>query len=189
MDSTLPSLELVDVLSPDGRKTGRAVLRSLAHAEGLWHRTVHVWVRNAGGELLLQKRSIVKETFPGLWDISAAGHICAGQLSEDAAIREMGEELGIVAKIGSLRFLFTIQKSYVSPDRRIKDFEISDVYLCTIPIEKNAITPDPLEVSDVEFHSVSDLKKLLVEKKELFVPHDEEYGRLFEIIDGAQSCL
>ena len=33
------------------------------HRKGLHHRTVHVWVRNAKGELLLQKRSSTKEIF------------------------------------------------------------------------------------------------------------------------------
>jgi isopentenyl-diphosphate Delta-isomerase len=65
-------MESVDVLTADGRQTGRTVLRSVAHHEGLWHRTVHVWIQNRKAELLLQQRSLTKETFPGLWDISAA---------------------------------------------------------------------------------------------------------------------
>jgi isopentenyl-diphosphate Delta-isomerase len=178
-------MESVDVLASDGRRIGRTVLRNIAHAEGIWHRTVHVWIRNSRGELLLQKRSLTKETFPGMWDISAAGHISAGDSSRESAVREAAEELGIAVGNDTLQFLFTLQKSYVSPDNSIKDNEISDVYLSLQPVEEGEIEPDPKEVSGVEFHSVSNLKKLLSEKRELFVPHDEEYKRLFDVINHA----
>jgi isopentenyldiphosphate isomerase len=175
-------MESVDVLTADGRLSGRIVLRSEAHSKGLWHRTVHVWVQNRFGELLLQRRSPSKETFPGLWDISAAGHISAGDSSIDSASRELQEELGVTVYRESLRFLFTMQHSYVSPDTTIKDNEISDVYLCTRPINETEVAPDPIEVSGVAYHPVWKLRELLNSRKDLFVPHDDEYRRLFQEI-------
>jgi len=178
-------MESVDVLTADGRQTGRTVLRSLAHREGLWHRTVHVWIQNRKAKLLLQQRSLTKETFPGFWDISAAGHISGGDSSRETAVREMREELGVTLEKSALRFLFTLQSSYVSPDHTIKDNEISDVYLCTAPVEKADITPDPKEVSGVAYYSVSNLRRLFMTNKELFVPHYEEYRRLFQVLTNA----
>ncbi|MBN1576972.1 MAG: NUDIX domain-containing protein [Chitinispirillaceae bacterium] len=177
-------MESVEILTADGKWTGRTVLRSIAHTKGLWHRTVHVWIRNRGGELLFQKRSSTKETFPCLWDISAAGHISAGDSSRGTAVREMREELGISIESNALRFLFTLRHYYISPDNSIKDNEITDVYLYTVPVEEEEVTPDPEEVSGVVYYSIITLKRLLSEKKELFVPHDEEYRRLFEVIDN-----
>jgi isopentenyl-diphosphate Delta-isomerase len=176
-------METVDILTSDGSPIGRTVLRSEAHRDGLWHRTVHVWIQNRKGEILLQKRSFAKETFPGLWDISAAGHITAGDSSGESAVREISEELGVKVAQQALRFLFTMKGSYISPDNAIKDNEITDVYLCTAPIEEGEIIPDPKEVSGVTYHSIARLKELLVTQKELFVPHDEEYERLFHVIE------
>jgi isopentenyldiphosphate isomerase len=56
--------------------TGRREFRSVAHGSGLWHCTCHVWiVDDATGTILLQRRSSTKDTFPGRWDISCAGHV------------------------------------------------------------------------------------------------------------------
>lgn len=42
---------------------------------GDWHRAVHVWIYVQSTEsLLIQKRAACKESWPDLWDISAAGH-------------------------------------------------------------------------------------------------------------------
>jgi isopentenyldiphosphate isomerase len=177
-------MEYVDVLTADGRNTGKKVLRSIAHTEGTWHRTVHVWLRNQSGELLLQRRSLNKETFPGLWDISAAGHISAGDSSKEAAVREMQEEVGVSCTSEALRFLFALRQSYKSLDGLIEDNEVIDVYLCMTPVEEKELTLDPKEVMGATFYSIPEIKKLIAEKSVLLVPHDEEYARLFEAIEA-----
>jgi isopentenyldiphosphate isomerase len=56
--------------------------RHLVHADGDYHGAVHVWIYvESTGELLLQKRADRKDSWPGLWDISSAGHISAGDTS------------------------------------------------------------------------------------------------------------
>jgi isopentenyl-diphosphate Delta-isomerase len=177
-------MEYVDVLTEDGHNTGKKILRSSAHAKGLWHRTVHVWIRNRMGELLLQRRSLNKETFPGLWDISAAGHISAGDSSREAAVREMQEEVGVSCNSEALRFLFTLRQSYKSPDGLIEDNEVIDVYLCMTPVEEHELTLDPKEVMGAAFYPIPELKKLISEKSALMVPHDEEYAKLFEAVEA-----
>lgn len=69
--------------------------RSIVHANNLRHRAVHLLVFNRAGELFLQKRSRHKDRHPGVWDSSAAGHVDAGEEYEEAAHRELREELGI----------------------------------------------------------------------------------------------
>ena len=48
-----------------------------------------------GAEVLLQKRAMNKDSFPGRYDTSSAGHIQAGDEPEESAISELHEELGI----------------------------------------------------------------------------------------------
>jgi 16S rRNA (adenine1518-N6/adenine1519-N6)-dimethyltransferase len=96
--------EMFDVVDENNVVVGQKP-RSEVHARGLRHRAVHVFVFNVLGELYLQKRSIRKDTSPGLWDSSASGHLDVGEDCRSAAERELVEELGIkksVQEIGDL---------------------------------------------------------------------------------------
>lgn len=68
--------------------------RSEVHRLKLRHRAVHVLVFNAKGDLFLQKRSMLKDCFPGTWDSSASGHLDRGESYDACAVRELKEELG-----------------------------------------------------------------------------------------------
>ncbi|MFH0829746.1 MAG: NUDIX domain-containing protein [Candidatus Aenigmatarchaeota archaeon] len=96
--------ELIDILDSEGKPTGARLMKSEAHARGLWHYSAHVWIFNSKGEVLLQKRAIDKESHPGLWDISSAGHVSAGETPDHAAVREVEEELGIKISAKDLKF-------------------------------------------------------------------------------------
>ncbi len=89
--------ELIDILDEAGRPTGEVVLKSEAHRLGLWHRCFHCWICGSDAEgsyLLLQRRAASKDTWPGYLDITAAGHLSAGEETLDG-LREVEEELGL----------------------------------------------------------------------------------------------
>lgn len=87
--------ELLDLVDANDEPIG-TVLKSIAHQNPkLFHREIAVAIFNDISEVLLQQRSFDKNIHPGLWTISAAGHIAAGENPEHAAIREVSEELGI----------------------------------------------------------------------------------------------
>jgi 16S rRNA (adenine1518-N6/adenine1519-N6)-dimethyltransferase len=73
----------------------RYAYRSQVHGDNLRHRAVHILIFNDAGEVYLQKRSRWKDRHPLLWDSSAAGHVRAGEGYDEAAQRELQEELGI----------------------------------------------------------------------------------------------
>lgn len=90
-------MEYLDIVDENGVPTGKTAERTAAHKQGLRHRTSHVWIlRERAGkvEVLLQKRSQNKDSFPGCYDISSAGHIPAGVDFIPSALRELKEELG-----------------------------------------------------------------------------------------------
>ena len=65
-------MEYLDIVDRDGNPTGETVSRETAHRDGIRHRTAHVWiVRRTGNgwEILLQKRSMEKESFPGYYEV------------------------------------------------------------------------------------------------------------------------
>jgi isopentenyl-diphosphate Delta-isomerase len=86
--------EWFDVVNDRDEVIGRATRREV-HATGLWHRAVHILVFNAQGHVFLQKRSMLKDLSPGLWDSSCSGHLDSGEDYDAAAIRELGEEIGV----------------------------------------------------------------------------------------------
>ncbi|MGB6220005.1 16S rRNA (adenine(1518)-N(6)/adenine(1519)-N(6))-dimethyltransferase RsmA [Haloferula sp.] len=86
--------ELFDVVDAEDQVTGTST-RAEVHAKGLLHRAVHLFAINRRGDLLLQKRSRLKDAHPGVWDSSVSGHLDAGEDYFDAARREMEEEMGI----------------------------------------------------------------------------------------------
>lgn len=74
-------MEIFDIIDKEGNPTGRTVTREKAHAEGIPHRTAHIWIirkKDGRTQVLLQKRSMNKDSFPGKFDTSSAGHIQAG---------------------------------------------------------------------------------------------------------------
>lgn len=100
--------ELFDVVDADDRVVGQAP-RGVVHANGLLHRAVHVIVRRANGDVFLQKRSMEKDCHPGCWDSSSSGHLDSGEAYDDAAVRELREELGITCD--GLRLLGSLPAS------------------------------------------------------------------------------
>lgn len=86
--------EIFDVVNEHDEVIGQAP-RSEVHRRKLNHRAVHVLVFNSQGDLFLQKRSMLKDCFPGAWDSSASGHLDRGESYDACAVREVREELGI----------------------------------------------------------------------------------------------
>ena len=69
-----PMPEMLDIVDENGVPTGQSVLRTTAHAEGLRHRTSHVWIvrrKNGRVQVLLQMRCAAKDSYPGCYDISS----------------------------------------------------------------------------------------------------------------------
>lgn len=150
-------LELFDLVRADGTLTGHVKERSMVHRSGDLHRTVHMWVirrREDGGiDVLLQKRSQNKDSYPGYYDISSAGHIHAGDDFETSAVRELSEELGINAMKEELRFI-GFHEGYVEDvfwGQPFKDWEISAVYLYDKPIDTGSLILQKSEVEEVVF--------------------------------------
>lgn len=87
----------------ENRVIGRAPRREV-RGQNLLHRGVGILCRNSRGEVYVHRRTDTKDVFPGLYDMLVGGVVAAGESYEDAARREVGEELGVG---GSPRYLFT----------------------------------------------------------------------------------
>ena len=91
-------MEYFDIVDEQGIPTGETIDRSIAHRTGVRHCTTHIWIvrkKQDKVEILLQKRAENKDSFPGCYDISSAGHVPAGVNFVDSGLRELQEELGV----------------------------------------------------------------------------------------------
>jgi isopentenyl-diphosphate delta-isomerase len=69
------------------------------HRRGDLHRAFSVLIWDSAGRLLLQRRQIDKYHSGGLWTNSCCGHPRPGERSDDAAMRRLGEEMGIACAL------------------------------------------------------------------------------------------
>ena len=170
-------MEYIDIFDENNNPTGEIKEKTITHEDGNFHRTAHVWIINDKNELLLQKRSATKKSHPNCWDISGAGHIKAGESIIDGAIRELKEELGVIATEKDFEYIATI-KSTKNP----KNMEFQYVYLlkCNKAIEEYVFEDN--EVSEVKYVYFENLEKMVNERVEGLLIHEEEYKRLFEYI-------
>ena len=154
--------EIFDVTDDNGFPVGRTVTRSEAHDKGISHRTAHTWiVRKAGGsyEVLLQKRSANKESFPSMYDTSSAGHIQAGDDPLESAQRELFEELGIKAYEGDFTFAgkFHIKYEMEFHGKMFRDNEVAFVYVYEKPVDETKLVLQTEEVEEVKWFNIDEV--------------------------------
>lgn len=176
--------ELIDVLDENGVFTGEVLPRSEIHKKGLWHRSIVVAIVNEKNEVLLQQRSSNKEKNAGMWDISVAGHISAGQDSLSAAAREINEEvsvlLGYRTEIKDFRYMYSFRKEQKFKEdfieRQFYDFFI----LRTSILDDKTLYFQESEVQAVKFVELTELEKK-IENKEI-VERPEIYEVLMKFL-------
>jgi len=102
-DTRKMKAELFDIFDEAMNRIGQAT-RSEAHAKGYWHQTFHCWLTRREGDrrfVQFQLRTDNKDTNPSCYDITAAGHLAAGE-SVAQAVRELEEELGVAVPFEQL---------------------------------------------------------------------------------------
>ena len=137
--------ELIDVYDADLRPQG-VMDRRRAHMDGRWHRTIHCWVYTTHPEVrvLFQRRAPRMKNFPGLLDVSAAGHLASGESMEDG-IREAREELGIPVDFSDLTYAGErVEVGDYQNGRRNREYQ--SVYFSEQEADLAAYSPDPDEV-------------------------------------------
>lgn len=149
--------ELFDFVDADDNVIGQAP-RNEVHARRLLHRAVHVFLFKPCGELLLQMRSASKDEYPLTYTSSASGHVDAGETYDHAALRELQEELALVAP---LEYLAKIPASAETAN------EHSVLYRAVS--EKEPIF-HPGEIESIKFFSINEIRQMIRSDPNLFAP-------------------
>ncbi|MFC9928965.1 isopentenyl-diphosphate Delta-isomerase [Streptomyces sp. NPDC127190] len=145
-------LELVD---DDGRTIGVAEKLSAHQAPGHLHRAFSVFLFDTEGRMLLQQRALTKYHSPGVWSNTCCGHPYPDEPPQDAAVRRVREELGLVDV--SLRTAGTV--TYEHPDEisGLVEKEYNHLFVGVVEAKPE---PDPEEVGDYRFVNRAELDAL-----------------------------
>ena len=144
-------MEYFDVLTETGEYEGRIESRDICHEKGLWHKAVAMFMINSNDEVLLQKRSANKKLWPNMWDITAGGHVLAGEFGFEAIIREIKEELG--AKIDKNDILFIGSAISTNIKNDIINRHFNEYYIINKDIDISNLTLQEDEVSEIKWFS------------------------------------
>jgi isopentenyldiphosphate isomerase len=153
-------IEYFDLYDREGHALGVAKPRDQVHRDGDWHRSVALWIVRADGRLLLQRRSMDKDTWPGLLTASVSGHFAAGEELEDV-LREAREEIGIAVQRADLIPLGRWHHD-LRPSTTVIDRELVDAFLWPLDLPLTSFTPDAAEVIGLAEIAAADLLALLV---------------------------
>lgn len=151
-------MEYLDLYDINRMRTGKTLLRGEKRKDG-YYLVVQVILFNAKGQMLIQQRQSDKLGWPNQWDVSSGGSAQAGETSQQAASRELREELG-------LEIDFTGIRPHVSstfPEG------FTDVYLVEKEVELSQLTLQPEEVQAVRWADREDILQLIEAEK--FVPY------------------
>jgi isopentenyldiphosphate isomerase len=159
--SASPPDELFDVLNADGSPTWVVKRRADVHRDGDWHRAFHLWIvarsTNGGCEILFQRRSTRKDTWPGRLDIAVGGHFRAGETIDDV-IREIDEELGFQPRLDELVYIG--QRRSESLNSAWQDRELQDVYILAIQGDLPRFAPNFDEIESLLRIDAADVLRL-----------------------------
>lgn len=175
-------MEYFDILDEKGNELGITKRRAEVHAEGYWHAAVNIWLLNSQKEILIQKRSAIKNAFPEKWDISCAGHIQAGDTASLTAIRELEEELGIKVKEEELEFLKVIKEQLDLNNHTYIDNELRSIFLLQKDLNINDLTLQTAEVTEVKWIPLKDFERFVSSPKNNFVPHPTEFPVILPLL-------
>lgn len=160
------SMENWDVYDQHRNKTGKIITRGSEMAPDEFHVVVHVCIFNKQGEMLIQQRQPFKNGWPNLWDVSCGGSAITGDTSQQAAARELFEELGITYNFEGIRPQLTI------------NFErgFDDYYTIEHEVILSELVLQPEEVQAVKWASKDEIIQMMQEGT--FIPFYEHFIHL-----------
>ena len=124
-------MEIIDLYDSKKQKLNKTMERSAGEpADGEFKLSVHTWILNSKGELLIQKRNESLKRNPGKWAFTG-GAVDTNETSLNGAKREVKEEIGIEVKDEEIEYLlsFKREKGFVDVWLVKKDIAIEDLKL------------------------------------------------------------
>ncbi|MEW8967900.1 NUDIX hydrolase [Exiguobacterium alkaliphilum] len=134
-------MELWDVYTVNREKTGRTWERGTRLPQDDYHLVIHVCIFNKDGQMLIQQRQPFKDGWSNMWDITVGGSATVGDTSQQAAMRELEEEIGLKLDLSNTRPHLTVNF----------DEGFDDIYLVEADIDLDELTlPEGLSKTEMD---------------------------------------
>ena len=133
-------------------------------------RSSSLWVTDPEGNILLSQRGFSNRRSPGLWDAAAAGFVEEGETYESSIIKEAKEEIKLIEL-----------KPIIGPKfRQSTSHEYFRQWFLVVINHNYPFIKNDKEVADIKWFSRQELKKLFLEKPEMFTSSLKQYFETLE---------
>jgi isopentenyldiphosphate isomerase len=154
-------MEFWDVYDVDRKKTGRTWQRGNRLENGDYHLVIHVCIFNKDGQMLIQQRQPFKDGWANMWDITVGGSATVGDTSQQAAMRELEEEIGLKIDLSHTRPHLTVNF----------DEGFDDIYLVEAEVDLDELTLQESEVQAVKWTDEATILDMI--RSGEFIPYHE----------------
>ena len=147
-------MELWDLYDKNRKLTEHTMVRGDEMQPDTYHLVIHVVIFNSKNQMLIQKRKYDKVINPDIWDISVGGSVTAGETSQQGAMRETEEELGLSIDLHNQppHLSITFERGY------------DDIYIVNREADLAALVVPNEEVSDVKWASIEEIYQMIDDK-------------------------
>lgn len=145
-------IEYLDLVDENDNVIGKDQRDKILSTNNKNCRAINIFIFNSNGEMIVPKRSSNRRIFPDCYDFSAAGYVSSGETYEEAAYRELNEELGI-------HNVVLKEEGYFHPDD-IGTSCFSKLYTLIYDEELNI---DIDGISEINYFDLEAIQKLLKE--------------------------
>jgi isopentenyldiphosphate isomerase len=129
-------------------------------------------------------RAKEKDLYPDMWDVSAAGHVSAGEDPITSALREVKEEIGLKLKKEDLDYWMTKRVKWRYEE--IVNNEFCYAYLHEFDKDINQLKLQKEEVQKIQFLPIGNLEEDLRMNPDKYVPHGDYW---FEVLNEIKQRL
>lgn len=173
--------EMLDLYDQWGQKTGQSKERMEVLKNGDLHASVHLWFIDQKHNILLQKRSLNKKTYPGRYVAAVSGHISSNENVKQTLIKEAKEEMGINLIVSEVVLKAILQVKAFIPDVNLIENELINIFISrSCPDFNVEINNDEVEL--FKWFSFAEFQTLVNEHYDFLVPVKEEYKLIIEYI-------
>ena len=169
--------ELIHVLDEKGRETNKLENRKIVHENGLWHNEVACVIINKNKQVLLQRRSKNKKSYPNCWAL-CAGHVVAYEDIKESIVKEMREEL--VSEIKEDNIFLLVPKT----KNEREDNKCFATCFCAF-IDKPAedFLKQTEEVEELRWFNFSDFKNMIFTETNCIFKNNEYYNKIINELE------
>ena len=164
----VPAGEMLPLIEPDGIVYGQAPRAWCHSGTSALHPVVHLQIMDREGNVYLQKRSMIKNRWPGRWDMAVGGHVSYGERILETLYREAAEELGLT------EFNPSYLDTYIFETKRDRELVVVFAF-----IGHPNLNPDNAEVTEGRWWTQAEIDASL--GKNVFTPSfEDEFSRVRE---------